>query len=115
MQPDRPNPAISAKDIDAVCQGHHRLVPDRRHERERNGALAHGEIGREHAALGDDRGSVSRARSAARERPQGGSVQIVDEPVAVGSDQGEVARRLDESRLESRTVRARLRESCGVA
>ena len=104
-----------ASRIDAVCQGHHRLVPDRRHERKRNRALAHGEIGREHAALGDDRGSVSRARPAARKRPQGGPVEVVDEPVAVRPEQGKIARRLDQCRLERRALRAGLREPRGVA
>ena len=50
--------------VDAIRQGHHRLVSDRRHERQRHRALAHGEVGREHAALGDDRGPVARTRAA---------------------------------------------------
>ena len=93
--------------VDAIRQGHHRLVSDRRHERQRHRALAHGEVGREHAAPGDDRGPVARTRAAVREGPQGRPIEIVDEPVAVPPDQGEIARRLDEGRLEPRALRPR--------
>ena len=93
--------------VDAIRQGHHRLVSDRRHEHQRHRAPAHGEVGREHAALGDDRGPVARTRAAVREGPQGRPIKIVDEPVAARPDQGEIARRLDEGRLEPRALRPR--------
>ena len=115
VQPDGPHSAKSGEDVDAVGQGHHRLISDRGHERERHRALTHGEIGGEHAALGDDGGAVARTRAPVRERPQGGPIEVVDEAIAVRTDQGEVAGRLDQRRLEPRSLASGLGEPRGVA
>jgi hypothetical protein len=115
VQPDGAHFGPVAENLDEILQPHHRLVARRDHIGEGNGALAHGQIGGQHAALGDDGGTVARAGPAVREGPEGRPVDIVDHAVTVRPDQRHLAGRLDQRRFGSRALGAGFPEAGGVA
>ncbi len=115
VEPEGPHLGAVDEGVDKVLEPQHRLISGRDHVGEGNGALAHREVGRQHATLGDDGRAMARTPAAVGEGPQGDAVDVVDEPIAVGADKGEIARCRDEARLVARAIRAGLAEARRIA
>ena len=90
VQPDGAHLRPVRQSIDEILEPEQRLVSSRNHEGEGSTTLAHGEVGGQHAALGDDRRAISRTRAAMGEGPQRDLVHIVDDAVAIGPDECEI-------------------------
>ena len=102
------------KGVDEILDAEHRLIANREHIAERQAALRHRQIGGEHAALGDDRGTAPLKTAAMGKGPERHTVYIIDQPIAVRANDRHVASRLDQRCLHRRAIAANLGKTGGV-
>ncbi len=92
-----------------------RLVAHRGHVGNRQRAVAHGQVVGEVAALGQHRHALLHQVPAVGHRPQRGAVQVVEQAVAVGAEQGHVASAGQQAALQGLALFAGFGEAGGVA
>ncbi|MNP07103.1 hypothetical protein D3C76_991150 [compost metagenome] len=92
-----------------------RLVADRGHVGHRQRAVAHGQVVGEVAALGQHRHALLHRFAAMGHRPQRAAVQVVEQAVAVGAEQGHVARGFKQLLLQGLAFGAGFGETRGIA
>ena len=114
-QADGGDPAVFEKGVEHVRGADAGAVPEGHHRRDRHRPEVHGEGDREVAALREDRDPTVAAHAPVLVGPERGAVEVVDEAVAVGTEDRHVSGRFDERRLESRSRLPRLGEARGVA
>ena len=85
------------------------------HDGERHGTPVHGQCDGKVAALREDGHAALDAPATVLVRPQRHTVEIVDEPVAVGSDDGHAARCFEQCRLQAFAGLTGFAEARGVA
>ena len=119
MQADGADLRLFGKDIYEILQRQHRLVPGRDHVGKGYRALAHGQVGGQHPALGDDGRAVASAAAAIGaamgEGPERHPVDIVQHAVAVRPNDRKIARRRDQSRLGFGPFWSAFAEAGGIA
>ena len=114
-EPDGGDPAVVEEGLERVRGSDAGAVPEGHHRRDRHRPEVHREGDREVAALRHDGDPPVAAQAPVLVGPERRAVEVVDEAVAVGAEDGHLARRLDEGRLEARSLLPRFGEARGVA
>ena len=112
-QADRGDPLVVEEGRDGVVAAEAGLVADGDHRAEAQAALLEREVHRDIAALADDRHAALVGAAPVLVGPQGHLVEGVDEAVAVGAEEGHVARGREQVVLE--VIVAGLGEAAAVA
>ncbi len=114
-EPQRRDPILSGEGVDRIMEIELQPVPQGYHVGDGQAAPLHGEVETHVRRHGDDGHAFVDPSAALLVGPEHRPVEIVEEPVAIRSDQGHVTRGFQELPLQLSALLACLDKACGIA